>query len=161
MPLLAAPGGHATPLPSVAFRGGFGARFVETVGQDRLRVLRRPTIRKHVFQPRVLRMETQQQVPDVGPRFQPMAFRTGQDRVQDRRSRSRLGASYEEPVLPADGLMTERSFRGVVVDGQATVRGIAPQGGPLIARIGDGFAQRALGKRRPRQLARSSMSYNC
>ncbi len=60
--------------------------------------------------------------------------------------------SAELRISPADGLMPERAFRGVVIDRQTTIRGVAAQGGPLIAGIGHGFAQRALGKRLPRQL---------
>ncbi len=65
------------------------------MNQDRFGMLDGPTIGKHLFQPRVVGVESQQEVPDVGPRFQAMAFGAGQDRVQDGRPWPRLRASYE------------------------------------------------------------------
>jgi hypothetical protein len=55
-----------------------------------------------------------------------------------------VGAA-EQPVLPPDGYPAQSVLGGVVVDGQVAVGGVNAEGLPLIQRIGDRLAHRALG----------------
>lgn len=59
--------------------------------------------------------------------------------------------SKEEPVLATNGIWLHGSFGRVVVDGQVTVRHVDGESRPLVAGIGDGFAQRTLRQHRDRE----------
>ena len=92
-------------------------------------------------------MLAEQQFAQVGPRFDSVALGAGQNREQDGRPRSGLTAPQEQPVFPPDRLVAECSFADVVVDRQPTVFSVATERLPLVAGVGDGLAQHALGQR--------------
>ena len=66
----------------------------------------RPSIRKHLIEPRIVVVEAQQQFAQVGPRFDAMALGTGEDREQDGRAGPGLPAAQKHPIFfcqsPAD-----------------------------------------------------------
>ena len=86
-----------------------------------LRVLFCPAIWQHIFDLGIVGMQSHQQFSDIGPRLDPMAFCARQDGVENRSAGSRVFTAQEQPVFAPDCLWAERSFRSVVVDGQATV----------------------------------------
>jgi len=58
-----------------------GSGFVESMGEDGLGMCRGPAVRQHLVQPRVVRVQPQEEFAYVAPRLDPLAFRTGQDRA--------------------------------------------------------------------------------
>ena len=149
-----------------------------------------PAIGQHLIETRIVVVQAQEEFTQVGPRLDPMTLGAGEDREQDGRARPGLLAAQEQPILPANRLVPERSFTDVVVDRQPTVLGVATERLPLILGVRDGLAERTLGQRPTSQLgqvvprsdrapappladeataragadnsrARSSMSYSC
>ena len=92
-------------MSAVAFVGGFGAGLFEAVSQHGFGVLSGPTIRKHLFESGIAGVQSHQKFSNICPRFDPVSFRAGQDRVQDGRSRSCILAAEKEPILASDCLM--------------------------------------------------------
>ena len=60
-------------------------------------------------------MQSQEEFTQVDPGLDPVPLRPGENREQDGRPRPRLLAAQEQPILPANGLVPERSFAHVVV----------------------------------------------
>ena len=109
--------------PACSGASGFGSGFVEPMGKDGLGMRRGPAVGQHLFQTRVVRMQAEEKFAYIAPRLDPMTLRTGEDRTQHGRPRTRCFAAQEEPILSANGLVPKRSFAHVVVDGQtASVR---------------------------------------
>lgn len=71
------------------------ARFFEARGEDGFGMAGGPAAGKPAFKSRVIRRQAQQQFSDVGPGFKAMPFRAGQERVQNRRTRSCVFAPEE------------------------------------------------------------------
>ena len=111
---------------AVAFVGGFGARFFEAVSQNGFGMCGRPAIGKHLFELAILGVEPHQKFSNIRPRFNPMSFCTGQDRVQYCRPWSGIFTPQEQPVLTPDRLVAQRPFAHVVVDRQPSVRRVTP-----------------------------------
>jgi hypothetical protein len=86
---------------------------------------RGPAVRQHLFQTRVICIQAEQQVPDVGPRLDAMTLGARQDRVQHGGPGARGFMAQEEPIFTADRLMAKRPLADVVVDRQATIFGVA------------------------------------
>ena len=98
-----------------------------------------------------LHAQAQEHVLEIGPRLQPMPLRSRQDREQHRRTRTRLLAPQEQPVLPADGLIPQpsaptRCCRSSA--GRPPCTGTTP---PLVPRVRHRLAQRRLGQHLRRQ----------
>ena len=83
-----------------------GPRFVEPMGENRLGMRRCPTVRQHLVQPRIVRMQAEKKLANVTPRLDPMTLRPGEDRTQHGCSRARGLAAQEEPILSPNGLMS-------------------------------------------------------
>ena len=60
---------------------GFGSGFVEPMGEDGLGVCRGPAVGQHLIQPRIVRMQAEEEFAYIAPWLDPMALRTGQDRA--------------------------------------------------------------------------------
>ena len=84
--------------------------------ENRLGMVRGPAIRQHLLQTQVLGIEAEKQVADVGPRFDAMSLGAGEDRIQHGGSWARRFTAQEEPILPANGLVTKCPLTDVVVD---------------------------------------------
>lgn len=69
-------------------------------------------------------MEAEQEVVDVSPGLDAMTLGSREDRVQHGRSRARSFMTQEEPIFAANGLMPERPFADIVIDGQTTIVGV-------------------------------------
>jgi len=78
----------------------------------------RPAIGQHLIETRIVGMQAQEEFTQVGPGLDPVTLRPGENREQDGRAWSRLLAAQEQPILPANGLVPERSFAHIVVDRQ-------------------------------------------
>ena len=84
-----------------------------------------PAIWQQLFQMLIIGMEVEKEVADVDPRFDAMALGARQDRIQHGRSWPRCFTAQEEPILPANGLMTKRPLADVVIDRKTTIFGEA------------------------------------
>ncbi len=96
--------------------GRFAAGFFEPIGEHGFGVIGRPLIGQHLVETRVVVVQAEQQLTQIGPRFDAVALGTGEDREQDGRSRPGLRAAQEQPVLAPDRLVTQRSLADIVVD---------------------------------------------
>ena len=76
--------------------------------------------------------ELQNDVVHVGPGLEPVPLRPRDDRADHCRTRTRLVAAQEQPVLPTDGLIPQPPLRCVVVDRQPAVFGVTAQRLPLV-----------------------------
>jgi hypothetical protein len=76
---------------------------------------RGPAVGQHLVQPRIVRMQAEEKVAHVTPWLDPMTLRTGEDRAQHRRSRTRGLAPQEKPILSANGLVPKCSLAHVIV----------------------------------------------
>jgi hypothetical protein len=130
---------------------GPGSEFIKPVAENGFGMCCRPAIGQHFLQMWILRMQAEKKFAHIGPRFNAMALRTGQDRAEYSRPRPGIFTAQEEPVLSADGLVPQRPLAQVVVDGQAAVVRVATQGFPLISGVGDRLCQTALGQHGPGQ----------
>ena len=79
--------------------GGFLAGFLEPMTEDRLGMRRGPAVGKHLLQTRVVRVQAEQEIMDVGPGIDAMTFGSRQDGVQHRGPRTGRFASQKEIVL--------------------------------------------------------------
>ncbi len=59
------------------------------MGEDGFGMLSGPTVWQHLFKPVVIGVHAEEEFADVSPRFQPVPFRAGQDRIQHGRPRTR------------------------------------------------------------------------
>lgn len=84
---------------SATLPGCLATGFFEPVVEHRVGVTSGPLIGKHLVETRVVVVQVEEQFAEVGPRFDPVAFRAGEDREQDGRPRSGLLAAEEQPVL--------------------------------------------------------------
>jgi len=64
-----------------------------------LGVARRPTIRQQRLQVRLTHAQPEQDLSNIGPRLQTMTLRSGKDREQHRRSRTRRDGMSVERVI--------------------------------------------------------------
>jgi hypothetical protein len=85
-----------------------------------------PAIGEHLFELGILGMQSYPKFANIRPRFNPMSFRAGQNRVQHGCPWSGIFAPQEQPVLTPDRLVTQRSFAHVVVDCQPSVCRVTP-----------------------------------
>ena len=67
--------------------------FVEPMSEDRLGMSRGPTVGQHLLQMHIVRVQTEQEITDIGPGFDAMAFGSSQDGVQHGGSRTGSFAS--------------------------------------------------------------------
>ncbi len=107
-----------------------------------------PTIGQHLIKSRIVSVQSQQDFAQVGPRFDPMSLCSSKDGVQNGGASARLFAAQKEPIFSANGLVPQRSFADVVVNGKPPVFGIASKCPPLVLRVRHSFAQSALGSAR-------------
>ena len=56
----------------------FGSGFFEPMSEDRIGMCFGPAVRQHLLKTQVIRMQAEQQVADVAPRFDPMTLRIGE-----------------------------------------------------------------------------------
>ena len=138
---------------TIASSGRFAAGFFEPVGEHGFGVMGGPLVGQHLVETRIVVVQAEQQLAQVGPRLDPVTLGPGKDREQNGRPRPGLPASQEQPILAADRLMPERSFTDVVVDRQSTVRRVTTECLPLVLGVRHGLGQHALGKRTTFQLS--------
>ena len=94
-----------------ALCGRFAAGFFEPIGEHGFGVIGGPLVGQHLVETRIVVVQAQQQLAQVGPRFDAVTLGAGEDREQDGRPRPGLLAAQEQPVLSPDRLVTERSSR--------------------------------------------------
>lgn len=92
--------------------------------------------------------EARQYVTKVGQWFNLVPLAGGDEVEEYRGSDAAVVGAAEEPVLVADGDAPQGVLGGVVVNRQIAVAGVHVVGVPLIQRVGDGLAHRALGQDR-------------
>ena len=80
------------------------------------------------------------------PRFHLAVFRAGDDAQQDDGAVTDRFTSDEQPVVSANRRKLDHAFSEVVIDFQSSVFCIATQSLPLIQRVREGLADRAIGK---------------
>src|SRR5882757_4043872 len=95
--------------------GRFATRFFEPVVEHGLGVMHCPLVGEHLIETWIFVVQAQQQLTQVGPRFNTMALGTGEDREQDGRAGPGLLTAQEQPVFSPDRLMTQRSFADIIV----------------------------------------------
>src|SRR5436309_5307037 len=106
-----------------------------------------PRWRQQLVDPALLPAPGQllQHVARVRPRIHVVEPAGSEDRIDDGRTPSALVRTGEEVVLAADSDLPEGSLARVVVDLEGAIFKEPRQGGPLIDRVGQRLAERALG----------------
>src|SRR4051812_16863687 len=99
----------------------FATRFFESVVEHGFGVLGCPLVGEHLIETWIVVVQAQQQLTQVGPRFNTMALGTGEDREQDGRAGPGVLTAQEQPVFSPDRLVTQRSFADIIVDRQPTI----------------------------------------
>jgi len=88
-------------------------------------------------------------VAEIGERLQPGApgpLTGGDEGVEDGGRVPAVVGAAEEPVLSAESGAAQSVLGRIIVDGQVAVGRVSAKGLPLIERVGDGLAHRALGQ---------------
>src|SRR5437016_11792310 len=93
----------------------FATRFFESVVEHGFGVLDCPLIREHLIETWIVVVQAQQQLTQVGPRFDTMTLGAGEDREQDGRAGPGVLTAQEQPVFSPDRLVTQRSFADIIV----------------------------------------------
>ncbi len=132
---------------------GLLSRLFKAMAQHVLGVRQCPTVRQQAGQRLRARVhrKLQDHVVQVGPGLEPMPLRPRDDRAEHRRTRTRLVAPQEHPVLAADGLIPKPTLRHVIVDRQPAILRVPAQRLPLVQRIRHRLRQRRLGQQLRRQ----------
>src|SRR5271165_419415 len=104
---------RAAPLcPALIASPGLLSGLVEAMIQYVLGVRRSPAVWQQTFQQvrAGVHRQLQDDVVEIGPRLDPVPLRSRYDRVDHRRSRTRLFTPQEQPILATNGLIPHPSL---------------------------------------------------
>src|SRR5258707_2172840 len=106
---------------AITSSGRSAPNFFEPISEHGIGVLDCPLVGEHLIETWIVVVQAQQQLTQVGPRFDTMTLGAGEDREQDGRAGPGLPTAQEQPVFSPDRLVTERPFADVVVDRKSTI----------------------------------------